>query len=61
MPPVLRAVTLLVPARYFIGVTRGIFLKGAGLDALWVPVLSMVAFAIIGLSLAVFAFRKRIA
>ena len=61
MPAFLRAVTLLVPAQYYIDVTRGIFLKDAGLQALWLPLLSMVLFAAFGLTLAVAAFRKRIA
>ena len=37
MPPVLRALTYLVPARYFLVVTRGIFLKGVGIEVLRVP------------------------
>src|SRR5690606_34011191 len=61
MPAVLRAVTTIVTARYFVTVTRGIFLKGVGVEALWAQGLSMVAFATIGLGLAALAFRKRIA
>jgi ABC-2 type transport system permease protein len=61
MPAVLRAVTTIVPARYFVTVTRGIFLKGVGVEALWAQGLSMIAFATIGLGLAALAFRKRIA
>lgn len=61
MPAVLRVVTLIVPARYFVAVTRGIFLKGVGLDALWVQGASMILFAAVGLTLATAAFQKRIA
>jgi len=61
MPVVLRAVTTIVPARYFVTVTRGIFLKGVGIEVLWAQALSMVAFAAIGLGLAAAAFRKQIA
>ena len=50
-----------VPARYFVAVLRGIFLKGVGFDVLWPQALAMVLYATIGLSLAVFAFRKEIA
>lgn len=61
MPPVLRAVTYVVPARYFLVVTRGIFLKGVGIEALWVQGLSMLVFAAVGLGLATRAFKKEIA
>jgi ABC-2 type transport system permease protein len=60
MPPVLQGITFLVPARYFLVVTRGIFLKGVGVPVLYVQGLLMIAFALIGLSLAVRAFRKEI-
>lgn len=61
MPPVLRAVTLLVPARYYVSVTRGIFLKGVGVDVLWVQAALMLLFATLGLTLATRAFRKELA
>lgn len=61
MPAVLRAVTYIVPAKYYIAVTRGVFLKGVGIEALWVPGLSMVIFATVGLGLATLVFHKRIA
>jgi ABC-2 type transport system permease protein len=60
MPLPLQGATLLVPARYFVTVTRGIFLKGVGLEALWPQALMMIAFAALGLALAVRAFRKEI-
>jgi ABC-2 type transport system permease protein len=60
MPVVLRAVTYLIPARYFVTVTRGIFLKGVGLEVLWVQGLFMAAFAALGLGLAVRVFRKEL-
>lgn len=60
MPEALRAITYLIPARYFIVVTRGIFLKGVGPDALWGQGLLMVAFAAIGVLAAVRVFRKEL-
>lgn len=60
MPPALRAVTYLIPARYFLVVTRGIFLKGVGVEALRVQGWLMIAFAAVGLFAATRVFRKRI-
>ena len=60
MPLVLRLVTYLVPARYFLVVTRGIFLKGVGPDVLWGEGLLMVLYAVLGLGLAVRSFRKEL-
>jgi ABC-2 type transport system permease protein len=60
MPAPLQAITYLVPARYFLVVTRGIFLKGVGVEVLRVQGLLMIAFAIVGLALATRIFRKRI-
>jgi len=60
MPPVLRTFTWLVPARYYVSVTRGIFLKGAGLSELWPQALAMTAFAMVGIGLAIRAFHKEI-
>jgi ABC-2 type transport system permease protein len=61
MPLPLRLISLLVPARYFIVVTRGVFLKGVGLGVLWVQGAAMLLFAVVGLTLAVRAFHKEIA
>lgn len=60
MPPVLRALTYLIPARYFLVVTRGVFLKGVGADVLRVQGLLMIAFAVLGLWAATRAFRKEL-
>lgn len=60
MPPVLEKITYLVPARYFLVVTRGIFLKGVGTDVLRVQGLLMIGFAVLGLLAATWAFRKEI-
>ena len=60
MPKALQLLTYLVPARYFLVVTRGIFLKGVGADVLRVQGLLMIGFAVIGLALAIFVFRKEI-
>jgi ABC-2 type transport system permease protein len=45
MPPVVRALTYLVPARYFIVIMRGLFLKGIGLETLLAEVLFLIGYA----------------
>lgn len=60
MPKPLQVVTLLVPARYFLVVTRGIFLKGVGPEVLAVQAALMILFAVVGLTLAVRSFRKEL-
>ncbi len=61
MPLVLRLITYLVPARYYVAVTRGVLLKGVGGTALWVHAVAMVVFATVGIALAIHAFRKELA
>ena len=60
MPRFLALVTYVVPARYFVTVLRGIFLKGVGFHVLWAQTLGMALFATIGLTLATRSFRKEI-
>ncbi len=60
MPKPLQAIALVVPARYFITMVRGVMLKGAGPDVLWPYGLGMILFGAIGLVAAVRAFRKEI-
>ncbi|MEO5510589.1 MAG: ABC transporter permease, partial [Longimicrobiales bacterium] len=61
MPLPLRMLTYIIPAKYFIVVTRGIFLKGVGINVLWPQGLCMLLFAFVGLGLATVAFKKQIA
>jgi ABC-2 type transport system permease protein len=60
MPKPLQAITFLIPARYFLVVTRGIFLKGVHIEVLRVQGLLMVVFAVVGLLLAIRVFKKEI-
>jgi ABC-2 type transport system permease protein len=52
MPGVIQAITYIVPARYFVTILKGIFLKGVGLEVLWVEILFLVAYATIVFLLA---------
>lgn len=60
MPPAVQAFTYLIPARYFITILRGIYLKNIGLMVLWREALCLVAFSA-GMSfLAIKKFKKKI-
>ncbi|HSR16073.1 MAG TPA: ABC transporter permease, partial [Gemmatimonadales bacterium] len=60
MPLVLQGISWLVPARYFVVITRGVFLKGVGFIVLWPQVLGLALYATAALLLATLAFRKEI-
>jgi ABC-2 type transport system permease protein len=61
MPWILKAISRIVPARYYVTVTKGIFLKGVGIEVLAIDGLAMVIFAVVGVGLAIRVFRKEIA
>jgi ABC-2 type transport system permease protein len=61
MPEVIQAITLLVPARYFIRILRGIYLKGIGINVLWPDVLFLLMFTFIMVALASVKFKRKVA
>jgi len=60
MPLPLRLVTRIVPARYFMEILRGIFLKESGISVLWTQFATLTAMAVAFNVLAVKRFRKRL-
>jgi ABC-2 type transport system permease protein len=60
MPAALRAITYLIPARYFLVVIRGIFLKGVGLAVLWKELVFLSLFAGLMLVASSAKFHKRL-
>lgn len=52
MPLPLQFLTYIVPARYFIAILRGIYLKGIGLEILWLDALFLVIYALLMMFLA---------
>lgn len=58
MPPVIQAITYLVPARYFLTALRGVMLKGTGLAVFWPEVLLLLAFAVLTLTLSSLRLRR---
>ncbi|MDD5505607.1 MAG: ABC transporter permease [Candidatus Omnitrophica bacterium] len=60
MPQVVQAITYLIPARYYIIILRGLFLKGNGIDVMWDEALFLFLFALFMSGLAIIKFRKRV-
>ena len=61
MPYALQLYTRVFPGRYFVDLSRGIVLKGAGLPELWPTVLLLFAYTAIVFALAAWRFRKKVA
>lgn len=55
MPPVIQAMALFVPARYFINILNGLFLKGVAFSLIWFDFVLLVAY---GAMMFYFAARK---
>jgi len=60
MPWALQALSLIIPARYFIDILRAIYLKGVGLDCFWQPFVMMTALTIFNLYSSTRSFKKRL-
>jgi ABC-2 type transport system permease protein len=61
MPVVIRGLTHIIPARYFVAVVKGIFLRGVGLEVLWPETLFLLGFAVVVLAVAIRKTPKRLA
>ncbi len=59
MPAVLRGVTYIVPARYFLVALRGILLKGVGIEVLWQQLVALAIFVVVILGLASLRLRRQ--
>jgi len=60
MPWPLRAMSVVVPARWFVLVARGIMLKGVGLAYLWPATLGLLAMAFVLLAASTHSFDERL-
>ena len=61
MPWIIQMFSFVIPARYFIDITKGIFLKGLGLRLLWFDLLLLIVYAVAVSFLAVRKLRQKIA
>ncbi|MBE2213657.1 MAG: ABC transporter permease [Opitutaceae bacterium] len=60
MPVPVQVITHIIPARYFVAIVKGIYLRGVGLDTLWRDTLFLAVFALVIVALAIARFRKRL-
>ena len=60
MPLPLRIISLIVPARYVVTISKGIYLKGLGLGVLWPSALMLAGSAILFVFLAIRKFEKKV-
>jgi ABC-2 type transport system permease protein len=60
MPKWVQAITCFIPARYFITILRGIYLKGVGIDDLWLETLCLIIFTWVATGAAIRKFKKKI-
>jgi ABC-2 type transport system permease protein len=60
MPGWLQAVTYLVPLRYILVISRGIFLKGIGFPLLLNEIIALILFSVLIMGVAASRFKKRL-
>ena len=60
LPGWMQVVTYIVPARWFIVISRGIMLKGVGLEYLWQPLAVLVLMLAVLLAVAIRSFKPRL-
>ena len=60
MPEIVQLISRVVPARYFLVVLRGLFLKGASLSSMWPEVAALAVFAVIMLGASAARLKTRI-
>ncbi len=60
MPKIIQIITYALPARYFITILKGIYLKGEGLSFLWVQTTFLSLFAIFMIAQAYRRFKKKV-
>lgn len=60
MPVVLQWISAIVPARYYVTFTRGVFLKGNGLDVLWPAIVGLAIYAGFVVAMSIRNFKKEL-
>jgi ABC-2 type transport system permease protein len=61
MPQAIQIISHIVPARYFVTILKGVFLKGIGIELLWGQLAFLAAFAVIVFAIATRKLRQKVA
>jgi ABC-2 type transport system permease protein len=61
MPDFFQGYSARIPTMYFVNISRGIVMRGAGLAELWINVVVLVTYTAVVLTVATWLFKKRIA
>jgi ABC-2 type transport system permease protein len=61
MPAIIRAIALFVPARYYIEIIKGVFLKGTGLKILWFNLVLLAGYGALVFYWATSKLKKKVA
>lgn len=61
MQPIMKMEAYMVPTTHYVLISRGIFLKGQGLDMLWPFAMALLAMGFVFLGLAILMFKKKLA
>lgn len=60
MPAVIQVISYIFPARYFVTILKGVFLKGVGLSILWTEVVFLVIYAVVVFVIATRKLQRKI-
>lgn len=60
MPPAIQIITYAVPARYFVTLLKGIYLKGVGMQVMMGEVILLTIYAAVMFTLAIVRFQKKL-
>jgi ABC-2 type transport system permease protein len=61
MPVLLQTISRLIPARYYVSITRAVFLRGTGFEVLWPTLLGLTLYATFVIGMSIRSFRKELA
>jgi ABC-2 type transport system permease protein len=61
MPDAIQVITYIVPARYFVALLKGIYLKGVGIHVMQNEVILLIIYAVVMFGLAIVRFKKKLA